>query len=298
LKIIILNTLLLLSSFVYAQHYKQEKVDKFSKIKISSKQVSKNTYLLTGAGGNIAVNAGSDGIILVDSQFSPLSKRIKSQIRKIKKGPIKFLINTHYHGDHTGGNAIFGKKSIIVAHENVRKRLSKDQFSSFFKKTTKKQVRSGMPVVTFTENMKLHYNDEEIEMIHFANGHTDGDAIILFHGSKVAHLGDHFFSGKFPYVDLDGGGNVVQYHKNVVEILKRVPKDYQIIPGHGPLSTYKDLVLFEEMISDSIERVKDEKSIGTTPTKINLTNIIIKYKNFEKGFINEKAWIKLIVDSL
>ncbi len=299
MRIISINLILLLCFPLVADHHQINKTPKkSSKVKVSVTEVSKNIHMLSTRGGNIGMSTGSDGILLIDSQFLNINKKIRAKIRKIAKGPIKFLINTHFHGGHTGSNAKLGKKSIIVAHENVKKRLSEDQLLKLSQKTAKKQSKSRIPTVTFRDAIKIHFNDQEIEILHFAKGHTDGDSIVLFHGSQVAHLGDHFFAGKFPFIDMNAGGDVLQYHRNVKDILKIIPPHYKIIPGHGPLSSHADYIFYEQMISDSIEHIKDEKNIGTDIGKITLAKVITKFKGVDKGLVSEKFWIKLIMDSL
>lgn len=297
-KILILVVVFSLSNLVDAGQGHKKKGKQHKKNPYQVTKVSKKVHMISGAGGNVAVFTGSDGILLVDSQFSESHKKLKKEISKIKKGKIGFLVNTHWHGDHTGANLHFGKKSVIVAHQNVRAKLLDNQRINFLKKTIKKQPKAGLPKVTFSNHVKLHYNDEEVEILHIAEGHTNGDAVVFFHQQKVVHLGDLFFSGKFPFVDLEHGGNVIKYHNNLKTLLKTIPKDYKIIPGHGPLSGYKDFEDFEKVVSKSIDRVKDEKEIGRKLEDISLKSVLEHHPGYEKGFISEEKWVKLIWDSL
>ena len=270
----------------------------FSKVEIKAQRVSGAIHMLTGMGGNIGVSAGADGILMVDDQFQPLNQKIRTALKKIKDAPVKFLINTHWHFDHTGGNTEFGGDSVIVAHENVRKRLSKDQFIDFFQREIKATPKVGLPVVTFKESLSIHFNGEEVKVLHFPKGHTDGDAVIHFVKSNVVHMGDHFFAGMFPFVDVQHGGNVVGYANNVESVLKMVPDDVAIIPGHGPLSTKKDLQTFLGMLRDSIafvEKGVEEKQSLAQIQKLSLPAKLVPYS---KGFIKPDQWVKLVYDSL
>ena len=162
--------------------------NRFDNVEIKATHVAKAVHMLEGAGGNIGVSVGEDGVLMIDDQFAPLAEKIRTAIGKISDRPIRLLLNTHHHGDHTGGNAEFGKTSTIIAHRNVRKRLA----------AGKNTPRSALPVVTYEKTVSLHFNGEDIEILHLPAGHTDGDSVIFFKGSKVVHMGDHFFNGRFP----------------------------------------------------------------------------------------------------
>ncbi len=175
----------------------------WSKVEIKSTKVSGNVYMLEGAGGNIGVSVGPDGILIVDDQYAPLADKIKAALKTLGEGKLKFVLNTHWHADHTGSNAAFGPEAPVIAHDNVRKRLSTEQRSEFFKRTTPPSPREALPIITFGHSLTVHFNGEEIRVIHFPQGHTDGDSIIFFTNSNVVHMGDHFFAGRFPFVDLE-----------------------------------------------------------------------------------------------
>src|SRR6476661_2094885 len=203
----------------------------FSKVEIKSTKVAGNVYMLEGSGGNIGVSVGPDGILIVDDQFAPLAEKIEAALKELNPGKLKFVLNTHYHGDHTGGNAHFGRQAHIIAHTNVRKRLGGKPGES----------KPELPIITFDDSLSVHFNGEEIKIIHVPPAHTDSDSIIHFTGANVIHFGDTFFSGRFPNIDLAGGGDVRGYIRNVEDAIKKVPADAKLIPGHGPLSTVKEL---------------------------------------------------------
>ena len=158
----------------------------FSDVEIKTIHAAGNIYMLEGRGGNIGVSVGSDGILMVDDQFEPLADKIEAALKKLSDGQLKFVLNTHFHGDHTGGNEVFGPTAPIIAHTNVRERLKV------------KLSPEGLPIITFDTSLSIHFNGEEIRVIHFPKGHTDGDSVIFFTGANVVHMGDHFFSGRFP----------------------------------------------------------------------------------------------------
>ena len=218
----------------------------FSKVEIKVTKVAGTVYMLTGAGGNIGVSVGDDGIVIVDDQFAPLAPKIIEALNGITDKPIKFIINTHYHGDHTGGNEIFGRTGTIIAHDNVRKRL--ESGTSARGNTTPPAPKVALPIVTFNDTATVHVNGEDIRAVHFPHGHTDGDAVIYFTQSNVVHMGDDFFNGMFPFVDVDNGGSVRGMLATVDKVLSTMPDDAKVIPGHGPLSDKAGLRAFAEVL--------------------------------------------------
>src|SRR6185436_1780034 len=223
----------------------------FSKVEITATKVAGNIYMLQGSGGNIGVSVGTDGILIVDDQFAPLADKIKKALKDLGDGKLKFVLNTHWHGDHTGGNVAFGPDAPIIAHDNVRRRLSTEQKSEFFKRTTPASPNEALPVITFDKSLSVHFNGEEIKVIHFPHGHTDGDSVIFFTNSNVVHLGDDFFVSRFPFVDLESGGDVEGLIKNIAEIMPKLPADVKIIPGHGAISTVADLKAYHRMLTET-----------------------------------------------
>lgn len=289
----LIPTLLLLvaASVVHAQ-------TDWSKVEVTATKVAGNVHMLQGAGGNIGVSVGPDGILIVDDQFAPLADKIKAALKTLGEGKLKFVLNTHWHGDHTGGNVVFGPEAPIIAHDNVRKRLSTEQRSEFFNRTTPASPKEALPVITFGHSLSVHFNGEEIRVIHFPHGHTDGDSVIFFDNSNVVHMGDNFFAGRFPFVDLDSGGSVEGLAKNIGEIIKKLPANVKIIPGHGPISSLDDLKLYHRMLVETIEVVRQKKAAGKTIEQIKAEGFPVEWKEWGTGFIKTDAWIQIIHRSL
>ncbi|MBA3355933.1 MAG: MBL fold metallo-hydrolase [Pyrinomonadaceae bacterium] len=290
------SAVLALSIFLCAPHaYTQED---FSKVEIKAEKIAGNVYMLEGRGGNIGVSVGSDGILIVDDQFAPLADKIKAALKTLGEGKLKFVLNTHWHGDHTGGNVVFGPEAPIIAHDNVRKRLSTEQRIEVFKTTVPASPKEALPVITFGQSLSVHFNGEEIKVIHFPKGHTDGDSVIFFTGSNVVHLGDDFFAGRFPFVDLGSGGSVEGLAKNIGEILGKLPAGAKLIPGHGPISTADDLKLYHRMLVETTDIVRKKLAAGKTLAEIKTEGLPEEWKSWGTGFIKTDFWIETIHTSL
>lgn len=272
----------------------------FTKVEIKVTKVNGNVYMLEGAGGNIGVSLGPDGILIVDDQFAPLADKIKAALKTLGDGKLKFVLNTHYHGDHTGGNVVFGPDAPIIAQTNVRKRLTEEQKSKFFNRTTPPSPKEALPVITFDESVSVFFNGEEIKVIHFPHGHTDGDSVIFFTGSNVVHMGDDFFNGRFPVVDLEAGGDVEGMTKNVGGIIERLSKQpgLKIIPGHGPLSDLAGLKEFHRMLVETTNIVRKRMAAGKTLDQIKAAGLPEEWKPWGTGFIKTDVWLTLVYNSL
>lgn len=267
-------------------------------VKIEVAHIAGKVYMLQGRGGNIGVSVGEDGVLMIDDQFAPLAPKIREAIAGIAGGEaeIAFLVNTHHHGDHTGGNPAFGAEADIIAHSNVRKRVSTAQTARG--RTTEPLPEVGWPIITFDEGLSIHFNGEEIAVMHMPTGHTDGDSIIHFTSSKVIHMGDQFFNGRFPFVDLESGGDVEGYVANVAKVLEMAPADVTIIPGHGPVATLEDLRAYHQMLTETIGTVRKQIDAGKTLEQIQAAGLPAKYESWGSGFIDAKAWIATIHTSL
>lgn len=270
----------------------------FSKVEMKATKVAGNVYMLEGAGGNIGVSVGTDGILIVDDQFAPLADKIRAALKGLNQGKLRFILNTHWHGDHTGSNAQFGPEATIIAHDNVRKRLSSEQKIPFFKSTVPASPKEALPVITFDNSLSVHFNGEDIRAIHYPHGHTDGDSVIFFTTSNVVHLGDDFFAGRFPFVDVDNGGNVVGLAKNIGEIMTKIPAGAKLIPGHGPLSTIDDLKLYHRMLLETTDVVRKKVTAGKTLDQIKSEGLPEEWKSWGTGFIKTDQWIELVHISL
>jgi cyclase len=216
--------------------------------------VAGSVYMLEGEGGNIGVSAGKDGVVVVDDQYAPLAPKIQAALKGITDKPIRFVINTHWHGDHVGGNAYFQQQAPVIAQDNVRKRL--EQGSTVPGRQVPPAEKDALPVITFDDRVTLHLNGEEIRVIHLPNGHTDGDSVVFFSKSKVVHMGDDFVTYGFPFIDLDSGGSVEGMISAVEKVIATVPPDTRVIPGHGPVSTVADMKAFVAMLKETSARVR------------------------------------------
>jgi len=253
------------------------------------------------SGGNVGVSAGPDGLLIIDDKLKPFSKKLEARLDELKTcsgcGDLKFLLNTHWHGDHVGGNAYFGDQAIIVAHDNVRKLMAAPQQLKIFKMKIPASPDQALPVITYRDSISIHFNSEEIRIIHFPNGHTDGDSVIHFTKSNVLHLGDQFFNGLFPFIDVEHGGNVVTMTRNVEEMIKTFPADAKIIPGHGPLGDMNDLKAMLAMMKATTKIVKDRMSKGKSLTEIKAAGLPEKWKSWSWR-ISTDTWIAVVHGSL
>jgi glyoxylase-like metal-dependent hydrolase (beta-lactamase superfamily II) len=270
----------------------------FSKIEIKATKVAGNVYMLEGSGGNIGVSVGDDGLLIVDDQFAPLADKIRAALKGLADKKLRFILNTHWHGDHTGGNVVFGPEAAIIAHDNVRKRLATEQKSTVFNRTTPPSPKEALPVITFNNSLTVHFNGEEIRAIHFPQGHTDGDSVIFFSSSNVVHLGDDFFAGRFPFVDLESGGTVEGLTRNIGEIIEKIPAGAKLIPGHGPISTLDDLKSYHRMLQQTTEIVRQKIAAGKTVDQIKSEGLPAEWEPWGAGFIKTDRWVETIYKSL
>ena len=267
----------------------------FDSVEIKTTKLTESIYMLEGSGGNIGVLVGNDGIIIIDDQFAPLTEKIKTALSKLSNKPVKFVINTHFHGDHAGGNENFGGQgAIIVAHDNVRKRLSVDYLFEALKQTQKALSYEGLPEVTFADSVTFHMNGETIHVFYAKNAHTDGDVIIHFKESNIFHCGDVFVRYGFPFIDQGAGGSIDGMIKATENLIAITNDQSKIIPGHGQLSTKKDLIDYKNMLVTVRTRIADGIKQGKTLQQIADSDPLKGYTAvFDKYFFVESIYKSL-----
>jgi glyoxylase-like metal-dependent hydrolase (beta-lactamase superfamily II) len=261
-------------------------------VTVKTTKVSGNVYMLQGKGGNIGAINGPDGILIVDDDYKEVSEKLAAALKELGSASPRFIFNTHWHGDHTQGNYFFGKDSIIMAHVNVRKRMLDPPM--IFGQRAEPYVAPALPIVTYEKSMTMYLNGEEIQAVYYPNGHTDGDSVIFFKKANVVHLGDDFFVGRFPFVDVDSGGSVDGLIHNVASLITVIPADAKLIPGHGPLATVDDLKAFYRMLVESSQVVTDAMKKGKTLDEIKKAGLPEKFKEAGTGFIKTDLWIEIV----
>ncbi|HZQ97114.1 MAG TPA: MBL fold metallo-hydrolase [Candidatus Sulfotelmatobacter sp.] len=273
----------------------------FSKVQIKVTKVAGSVYMLEGAGGNIGASVGEDGIVVVDDQYAPLADRIQAALKGITDKPVRFIINTHYHGDHTGGNAYFQKQAPIIAHDNVRKRLEAGGTAGnggSVRMEHKPDPKEALPIITFDHDVTVHLNGEDIRALYFPAGHTDGDSIIFFPKSNVVHMGDDFVTYGFPFIDVDGGGSINGMIEGVEKVIAQVPPDVKIIPGHGPVSSVDDVRKYLDMLKGTREVVAKALQQGQTLDQMKQAKLLDPWKKYSGDFIKEDAFLETLYNSL
>lgn len=270
----------------------------FSKVEIQVEKVAGSVYMLTGLGGNIGLSVGADGVVLVDDQFAPLVPRIREAIRGITKEPVRFVLNTHWHFDHSGGNAPFAADATIIAHENARRRLRDGDPKQVAGYPVEPAAPEALPVITFDHSLSVHLNGEEIRALHYPRGHTDGDVMVFFTRSKVVHMGDDFVPLEFPFVDVGSGGSLLGMIENLDAVLAILPDDVKVIPGHGKLSTKADVRKHNEMLRDCVARVRAARREGQTLAQMQQRNVLAEYDAFGQDFVPTRDFIALIHSEL
>lgn len=263
-------------------------------------QLSNTLTMLKARGGNVVVSAGDDGVFLVDDQWQPMAEQLLAEVTKISDSPIRFVINTHYHADHVGGNELIGGSgAVIIAHDNIRTRLSTDQFNYFQNATTEAWPEDALPVVTFSEGITLHLNGESARVIHVPRGHTDGDAIVYFPESDVIHMGDIYWQGLYPFIDLDGGGTIQGTIEGVKTGLELAGENTQIVPGHGPLGNQDTLQIYQDYLTGSMNRVEQLVSAGKTLEEAIAAKPTAEWDEvYGQVWITPAQWVTFIYNSL
>lgn len=267
-----------------------------AEVEIKVVPVADQIYMLVGQGGNIGLFVGEDGTFLIDDQFAPLTDKILDAIRSVGGQHPKFLINTHYHGDHTGGNENLGKGgTLIVSHDNVRERLISGAYIGAFKMKLSPVAKTGLPVITFSKNIKFHLNGDTVIVKHAPHAHTDGDSVIYFQAANVIHAGDLFFNGFYPFIDVNHGGSLKGMIKGVDRVLKVADDQTKIISGHGPLGDKKQLQEYREMLAVAYERLNSLKAQGKTAQEAVAAKPLADLEaTWGKGIFTGDRWIELI----
>jgi glyoxylase-like metal-dependent hydrolase (beta-lactamase superfamily II) len=260
-------------------------------VTVKTHPVSGNVYMLEGRGGNIGVSAGEDGLLIVDTQFDNMAGPIRDALNALNKGSLKCIVNTHFHGDHTGGNRALAQDVPVIAHDNVRVRMlgTGDVSDAAF--------RNSLPLVTYADAASIHFNGEEIRLVHMPPAHTDGDTVVHFTKSNVYHLGDLFFNGAFPFIDLAGGGDVQGYLDDVTKLIETIPDNAKIIPGHGPLATKQDLIAFRAALEETVGIVRKGIAAGKDQEQLQKEGLPDNYDSYGKGFIGTNRWISIVFQS-
>jgi len=294
----------LTGAFALAQVAAAQQQPDFSKVQIKVTKVSGNVYMLQGEGGNIAASVGEDGIVIVDDQFAPLADKIQAALKNlgVTDKPVRFVINTHYHGDHTGGNAPFANSgSTLIAQDNVRKRLETGGAAGnggSVKMDVPPAPKAALPVITFEHDVTVHLNGEDIRALHFPSGHTDGDAVIFFPKNNVVHMGDDFVRYGFPFIDVTSGGSVQGMISAMEKVSAELPPDVKVIPGHGDLSNLDDVRAFVQMLKETSAAVQKAINKQQTVDQMKQEKILEPWKKWSGEFIDSDKFIETLYNSL
>jgi cyclase len=273
----------------------------FSKVQMRVTKVAGNVYMLEGAGGNIGASVGEDGIVIVDDQYAPLAEKIQAALKGITDKPVRFIINTHYHGDHTGGNAYFLKQAPVIAHDNVRKRLESGGGAGnggSVHLDVKPSPKEELPILTFDHDVTIHLNGDDIRALYFPAGHTDGDSIIFFPKSNVVHMGDDFVTYGFPFIDVESGGSIGGMIDAVEKVIAQLPPDVKVIPGHGPVSSLDDVRVYLKMLRETRDVAQKAIKEGKTLDQMKQAKLLDPWKKYSGDFITEDAFLETLYYSL
>lgn len=272
----------------------------FDDVKIETIELGSGLAMLMGRGGNIGVSTGRDGNFVIDDQYAPLTPRIRAAVAKLGRGPIRFVINTHWHGDHTGGNEnLAAQGALIVAHENVRKRMSTEQFVAAFDRRVPPASPIALPVVTFEDRVTLHLNGQTVTVIHVGPAHTDGDAIIVMSPANLIHTGDVYVAGAYPFIDISSGGNLDGLIAATNQLLELADGDTKIIPGHGPLSNRAELDAWRAMLTDVRGRLLTAIEMGKSADEVVASRPTSQWDaRYGDGFMSPEQFVRIAYESL
>jgi cyclase len=272
----------------------------FSKVDVTSTDLGRGVHMLVGAGGNLGVSTGPDGAFLIDDQFAPLTPKIQAAIARFSPQPVRFVVNTHWHGDHSGGNENFGKAgSLIVAHENVRRRMSTEQFMEAMNRRVPASPAGALPVVTFTDTISFYVNGDTLRVFHVRNAHTDGDAIVWFRAANVVHMGDAFVNGTYPFIDVSSDGSLRGIVAAADRVLAAVDDRTKIIPGHGALATRADLQRYRDVLAQIHARLLAEARRGRTVEQVLAAGLTKQWDAaWGAGFMKPDVFTRLAYESV
>ena len=272
----------------------------FSAVEIKAEKVADGLYMLTGQGGNLGLSVGEDGAYLIDDQYAPLTGKILAAVKELTPEPVRFVVNTHYHGDHTGGNENMGAAgALLVAHENVRRRMEAGTFMKAFNRQVEPAPAGALPVVTFTDAVAFHWNGEEIRAFFVGPAHTDGDSIIHFVKADVYHMGDTLFNGMYPFIDVSAGGRIDGIIAAADRVLKVAGEKTRLIAGHGPVATKADLQAYRDMLAQVRDRVAKLKGEGKTGEQVVAAKPTADLdEKWGGGFMKPDAWVALVIESM
>ena len=272
----------------------------FSKVEIKAEKLNDTTYMLTGAGGNIGLSVGEDAVFIIDDQFAPLVPKIKAAIARITPKPVQFVMNTHFHFDHTGGNETLGKEGAwIVAHDNVRKRMTSDQVMSFSGARQPTAAKSALPVITVAGSVSFHINGDEVHAFHVPAAHTDGDLIVHFRKSDIVHMGDVYFNGFYPFIDFGSGGTADGVIAAVDRVLALATDKTKIIPGHGPLASKADLQTYRDLLATVTQRIKKLRAEGRSDAQIRDAKPAADFDaRYGGGFIKPEQFVQMMLGAI
>jgi len=289
----VLSVVLILAPCAFAQQ-------DFEKVQITTTKVAEGVSMLSGAGGNIGVSTGADGVFLVDDEWAPMTAKVKAAVAALSDKPIRFVLDTHWHDDHTGGNKDLGEAGVlIVAHDNVRTRMSTEQFIAAFNMKVPPAPPRALPVVTFDDSVTFHLNGDEVHAFHVAPAHTDGDAVVHFRRANVVHAGDIFFNGFYPFIDLSSGGSLRGMITASDRILSLANERTRIIPGHGPLGDRAALQAYRDMLVSVRDRIQPMITAGKTSAQVLAAKPTHDLdEKWGKGFLKPDQFVEIAYASL
>jgi cyclase len=267
----------------------------FSKVEIKTVPLAGSVSMLEGSGGNIGVLVGADGVLVVDDEYAPLVPKILAAVKQLSPKPVRFVVNTHWHGDHTGGNAGMGTEgAVIIAQDNVFQRLSTEQYSARMKKNIPPAPAIALPVVSFADSITFHFDGEQVDVFHVSAAHTDGDSVLWFRKANVVHMGDVFFNGFYPFIDTGSGGSIDGVVAALDTVLARINDETKVIPGHGPVGTKADLKKFRDMLATIRDRIRKAIQQGKTQDQVVASKPSAEFDAaWGNGFLKPDAFVAM-----